>query len=202
MLITVGSLAHLSLAVAAHLSPRGILVAGIYPDRPWEGAPAAEHAKELERRLAQLEADLSRSRHDLARTQTELESQQARPAQPVAKAPTQPGHAGKHDLARLRLSVSLLLWALLGFASSYRMYAGSAVPAFVCLLFALAGGAVSLVELVQDAVDAVSRRWGDTRPERQLQCYNCAKRMRVPKGSTSVACPFCGAVNKATKSFY
>ena len=196
-------LAFAGLSAAARFGPgRSVLVAGIYPDRPWEKANAADSDNELERRLAQLEADLS-SQRDLARTQSELETQLAQPpqrqAQPVARRLV--GPLGKRDLANLRLS--LALWVLLGLLASYRWYVSRPwLPASVCLAFALAGSMCSVVELVQAAVDWCSRRWGDARPERQLKCYRCQITFGVPKGSEAVSCPLCGAVNKVTKSFF
>jgi len=55
----------------------------------------------------------------------------------------------------------------------------SQTQALMCILFALAGGAVSLLDLLLSAIDAFSKRWGDLRPERQVQCYNCATTVRL-----------------------
>jgi|TARA_B110001469_G_C9443434_1_gene224442 hypothetical protein len=49
----------------------------------------------------------------------------------------------------------------------------------VCVFFSLAGGAISLMDLMLRAIDAFSSRWGDLRPERQVKCYNCARTVRI-----------------------
>lgn len=183
------------------------LLAQLYPDRPWEGAPkptAADAARKLEQRLAQLEIELVKSQGQLRRSQSELlEAQQRADAQHQAKV----GRLAWHERflsqrASAEVYAQLGLHSFVGVVAASCMLAGRSVPALVCLLCAIAGGAIALSQLVAAAVKAFHRRWGDLRPERQVACYQCARVMGVPKGSTEVVCPHCGAMNKVTKSFY
>lgn len=182
--------------------PRSLLLAQLYPDRPWEsGTPDA--TRKLEQRLAQLENELVRSQGQLRRSQSELEAQQQRAAAQQATA----GRPAWHERllsqrASAEVYAQLSLHSFVGVVAASCLLAGRSVPALVVLLCALAGGAIALSQLVAVAVRAFQRRWGSLRPERQVACYQCARVMGVPKGSTEVVCPHCGAMNKVARSFY
>ena len=111
--------ALVGLSAAARVVPRSILVAGIYPDRPWEKALGTD-IQELER----LRKDILRIQAELQKSQGELEAQRTPPK------PSQGRILGKRkperDLSNL---LSLGLWGLLGLAASHRMYVGGSMPA-------------------------------------------------------------------------
>ena len=98
---------------------RSVLVAGIYPDRPWE-KPAGTDIQELER----LRMEVLRVREELQQSRSELEKQQTPPG------PSQGRILGKRppewDLSNL---LSLGLWVSLGAVAGHRMHTGRSVPA-------------------------------------------------------------------------
>ena len=98
---------------------RSVLVAGIYPDRPWE-KPAGTDIQELER----LRMEVLRVREELQQSRSELEKQQTPPR------PSQGRILGKRpperDLSNL---LSLGLWVSLGAVAGHRMHTGRSVPA-------------------------------------------------------------------------
>ena len=104
---------------AARVATRSVLVAGIYPDRPWEKALGTD-IQELER----LRKEVLRVRAELQQSQNELESQQTPPR------PSQGRVLGKRaperDLSNL---LSLGLWVSLGAFAGQRMHAGGSIPA-------------------------------------------------------------------------
>ena len=104
---------------AARVAARSVLVAGIYPDRPWEKALGTD-IQELER----LRKEVLRVRAELQQSQSELESQQTPPR------PSQGRVLGKRaperDLSNL---LSLGLWVSLGAVAGQRMHAGGSMPA-------------------------------------------------------------------------
>ena len=98
---------------------RSVLVAGIYPDRPWE-KPTGTDIQELER----LRMEVLRVREELQQSRSELEKQQTPPG------PSQGRILGKlppeRDLSNL---LSLGLWVSLGAVAGHRMHTGRSVPA-------------------------------------------------------------------------
>lgn len=108
------------LSAVARVGPsRSILVAGIYPDRPWETA-LGTGAQELER----MRKDLLRVQEELQKSRGELESQR------VSTEPSQGRILGKRKPGRdLSNLLSLGLWGLLGCVASYRISVDKAMPA-------------------------------------------------------------------------
>lgn len=104
---------------AARVGARSVLVAGIYPDRPWEKALGTD-IQELER----LRKEVLRVRAELQQSQSELELQQTSPK------PSQGRVLGKRaperDLSNL---LSVGLWVSLGAVASYRMHTGGSMSA-------------------------------------------------------------------------
>ena len=98
---------------------RSVLVAGVYPDRPWENALGTD-IQELER----LRKEVLRVRAELQKSQGELESQQTppRPSQGLILGKRAP----ERDLSKL---FSLGLWMSLGAVAGHRMYVGGSMPA-------------------------------------------------------------------------
>ena len=98
---------------------RSVLVAGIYPDRPWE-KPAGTDIQELER----LRMEVLRVREELQQSRSELEKQQTPPG------PSQGRILGKRPPERgLSNLLSLGLWVSLGAVAGHRMHTGRSVPA-------------------------------------------------------------------------
>ena len=103
---------------AARVATRSVLVAGIYPDRPWEKALGTD-IQELER----LRKEVLRVRAELQQSQNELESQTPpRPSQGRVLGKRAP----ERDLSNL---LSLGLWVSLGAVAGQRMHAGGSMPA-------------------------------------------------------------------------
>jgi hypothetical protein len=98
---------------------RSVLVAGVYPDRPWENALGTD-IQELER----LRKEVLQVRAELQKSQGELESQQTppRPSQGLILGKRAP----ERDLSKL---FSLGLWMSLGAVAGHRMYVGGSMPA-------------------------------------------------------------------------
>ena len=103
---------------AARVATRSVLVAGIYPDRPWEKALGTD-IQELER----LRKEVLRVRAELQQSQSELESQQTPPR--LSQGRILGKRAPERDLSNL---LSLGLWVSLGAVAGYRMHTGGSMP--------------------------------------------------------------------------
>ena len=102
---------------AARAAARSVLVAGIYPDRPWEKPVGTD--QDLER----LRREVLWVRAELQQSQSKLESQQTPPR--LSQGRILGKRAPERDLSNL---LSLGLWVSLGAVAGYRMHTDGSMP--------------------------------------------------------------------------
>ena len=114
----------------------------------------AERAK-AKAKMAQLEGELIRTQGQLRRSQSELEAQRQQ-----AKASRPAWHASFVSQPGADVYTQLTLHSFLGVVAAACLLTGKSVPALICLVCALAGGATAMAQLVAAGVKAFERKWG------------------------------------------
>ena len=93
--------------------------------------------------------------------------------------------------------LNLSLWVILGFACALCMKTNRSLPAPIGLLFAIAGGSVTLAEWIEQFVHSLLRLVGLRPPQVKVRCHRCMTIFDVitSSGAEVATCPQCGARN-------